>query len=103
MSDITANQIAMHYATEATSDLGDIQKTVARILHASYMECTEVELIKNQLISARSGLRTLRAELQAERELADRLVECLRGAMSASYDWKPALIAIEQHAEWRAK
>lgn len=45
----------------------------------------------------------LRSELQAERELADRLVECLRGATTASYDWKPALIAIEEHAERRAK
>lgn len=46
-------------------------------------------------------LRRLARELEAERGLADALAKCLRGAMSVSYDWKPALVALDAHAKRR--
>lgn len=46
-------------------------------------------------------LRRLVRELEAERRLADTLVVCLRDAMSVSYEWQPALAALEAHAKRR--
>lgn len=46
-------------------------------------------------------LRRLAREVEAERAGADTMAVCLRGAMSVSYDWKPALVALEAHAKRR--